>query len=108
MLNYSRGGYLALIEIPIDYENDIERAKAIILEEAEAYHNAHSEYTGKISIQGVDKLDGRIVIVFTIGTNEKKYIEVERAMRQIIKTRFDKEGIIMPVNRICVRERKDG
>lgn len=107
--NFSRGTYLALVDFEIAYEADLPRARALIREEA-ALFMADFEAAAPDAPpmdMGVVEL-GQNGVTLRLGltlTRSTARWEAERAMRQRVKTRFDKEKIEIPYDKLVVFQR---
>lgn len=101
--NYTRGGYIALINMEIAYEADIPKARAIMREEA-ANYIAPADPTGNIVDYGVISLEssGVVLRIGVMVEDHMKHWSVERALRERIKARFTAEGVEIPYNKLVV------
>lgn len=104
MTNYSRADYLALVEMPIAKEEDIERARALMLEEADAF--AKAEQATPPEVIGVTALN-ESGLLLRLGMRQAPGVEhcAQRAAMYLrIKERFISEGIEMPQNKLFAQE----
>jgi small conductance mechanosensitive channel len=105
---------VALVEVGVDYATDIKRALAILESCAkEAAENFESNVLGPPTVQGIVSFEAsdlrlRALIKTVPGTQWG----IERALRVIIKERFESEGITIPFPQLVVRrgesERQEG
>ena len=95
--NMSRGFKRAIVNVPCPYEENQERLVSMIKEEMEiAAHEIDgiNEVPNVMSIVAFDHNAVRLQVSVTCPVGE--HWRIEREIRTRIKSRFDKEGIIMP------------
>ena len=102
LTNYSRTDSLAIVEFPIAYEADAERALALMREEAEAYHAQlgdiaveKPEVVGAVQLSG-----GEMVLRVVQRVKPLEHWTVQRELTQRIAARFVQEGIALPRTRV--------
>ncbi len=102
LTNYSRTDSLAIVEFPIAYEADAERALALMREEAEAYHAElgdiaveKPEVVGAVQLSG-----GEMVLRVVQRVKPLEHWTVQRELTQRIARRFVQEGIALPRTRV--------
>ena len=102
LTNYSRTDSLAIVEFPIAYEADAERALALMREEAEAYHAQlgdiaveKPEVVGAVQLSG-----GEMVLRVVQRVKPLEHWAVQRELTQRIARRFVQEGIALPRTRV--------
>lgn len=102
LTNYSRTDSLAIVELPIAYEADAERALALMREEAEAYHAQlgdiaveKPEVVGAVQLSG-----GEMVLRVVQRVKPLEHWTVQRELTQRIAARFVQEGIALPRTRV--------
>lgn len=97
VVNYSRGGHLAVIDIPISYDTDIEQAGKIMQNAGLDYMAAHDNILEEPHVLGIMKFDdSKMVIRMIIRVAPLTHWETERALRKEIKEAFDKNGVGHP------------
>ncbi len=95
--NYSRSNSLAIVDMGIAYESDIDRASGIMKVTAEAFAQEHHEVVEPPEVLGVMELgDSQVVIRLIARTQPMKHWGVERELRKQIKLEFDRQGIEIP------------
>lgn len=106
LTNYSRTDSLAIVEFPIAYEADAERALALMREEAEAYHAElgdiaveKPEVVGAVQLSG-----GEMVLRVVQRVKPLEHWTVQRELTQRIAARFVQEGIALPRTRVQMAE----
>jgi len=101
--NYSRGFNMAILDIGVAYEEDIVNASKSILATAHEYKQNNScvlkdpVYVGVVNLGNSD-----VVLRTTVKVSAGNKWQVERDLRQNIKTNFDKEGIEIPYPRTVI------
>lgn len=103
MTNYTRGDYLAEINIDVAYEADVERARAVMLEEAKKYATEHDHVTGEPVVTGITAMkESGVTIRLNMQVKQLKHWETERALSIAIKDRFRAEGVEIPYSKVVV------
>ena len=99
--NRSQGWTLAMVDIPIAYDEDIDRVRAIVDavgEDMDSDPAYDSILFGPPSFAGVESVSGEAV---TIRVNAKaapdQQVTASRAIRERVKLAFDKAGVRVPV-----------
>lgn len=107
--NQSRGNALAIIDMPIAFENEVEYAMEIMDRVANEYYEKHLDIVAeKPQVLGVVKVnETNAILRLTVNTYPLKHWLVERDLRMLIKKAFDKENIKMPYNKIVLINNKD-
>lgn len=102
LTNYSRTDSLAIVEFPIAYEADAERALALMREELEAYHAElgdiaveKPEVVGAVQLSG-----GEMVLRVVQRVKPLEHWAVQRELTRRIAARFVQEGIALPRTRV--------
>lgn len=104
VVNCTRGGWLAVVDVPISYEQDARKAMEVLLEAANACADAFPDIViERPSVQGIRSFDessmGLRVVCRAQATQQW---QLERNLRLYIKEAFDKNGIEIPYNRLVV------
>lgn len=99
--NMSRGGYLAVVDMSVSFESDIDRACLVLGEEAARWAGEHpGESADAPRVLGVVSFgESDIVIRTMIQCAAPAHFAVERELRRRFKLRFDAEGIEIPYPR---------
>lgn len=102
LTNYSRTDSLAIVEFPIAYEADAERALALMREEAEAYHAQLGDIAvEKPEVVGAVQLSGGEMVLRAVQrVKPLEHWAVQRELTQRIAARFVQEGIALPRTRV--------
>ncbi len=102
--NYSRGDHLAIIDIPISYEADIEKASALMHAQGLAYMQNHDNILEEPHVLGITELgDSSAVLRMIMRVKPLTHWETERALRQSIKDAFGKNDIEIPYPHLVVK-----
>lgn len=106
VINYSRGGHLAIIDMPISFDTDIELAGKIMHESGLDYMAAHDNILEEPRILGIIEFgDSEMVLRMIMRVAPLTHWETERALRKAIKEAFDKNGLAFPYpHRIVVNK----
>lgn len=97
VINYSRGGHLAVIDIPVSLETDIEKAEATMRDVGLDYMTAHDNILEEPRVLGIIEFaESRMVIRMVIRVKALTHWETERDLRKAIKESFDKNGVVVP------------
>jgi small-conductance mechanosensitive channel len=99
--NRSQGWTMAVVDIPIAYNEDLDRVREIVdavaldMDEDPNYDDL---LLGRPSFAGVESVSGEAVIIrITAKAAPEKQIDVARTIRERMKTALDRAGIVVPV-----------
>jgi small-conductance mechanosensitive channel len=99
--NRSQGWTLAIVDIPIAYNEDIERVRSIVdkvavdMDEDPDYDDL---LLGKPTFAGIESVSGEAVVIrITAKAAPEKQVNVARTIRERMKLAFDRAGIVVPV-----------
>ena len=107
IINYSMHSSLAVIDVDVSYETDIDKVEKTLTELSEKIYNKIPKATGKMEFLGIDDLsDSSVVYRVTLETLPMAHIEVERVLRKEIKKAFDENNIKIPYTQIEVHNGK--
>ena len=106
VVNYSGEYNMAIVDVPVPYEEDTERVTAIIKEVAEDYSEKHHDLCiGKPSVASINAFDENSVRISVYQkARGRNHYQIQRDPRLAIKKRFDEEGISIPYNQIVVHQ----
>ena len=104
VINYSGEFNMAIIEVPVAYEEDTDRVFAVLKDVADRYYEENKEICyEEPSVLGINSFDesslGFSIIMKAVKRNHYK---IQRDLRVLIKKRFDEEGISIPFSQIVV------
>lgn len=99
--NRSQGWTLAIVDIPIAYDENIDRVREIVdavatdMDEDPSYDDL---LLGRPSFAGVESMSGDAVVIrITAKAAPEQQIAVARTIRERMKLAFDRAGIVVPV-----------
>jgi small conductance mechanosensitive channel len=98
VVNYSKGWSRVVLDIDIDYKEDVDRAMRVMLETAKQVREERpSDIIEEPTMLGVDKLGATSVTLRLLAkTATGKQPDVGRELRRRVKLAFDQEGINTP------------
>ena len=104
--NYSRGDHLAVVDIDVSYETDIEKVSAILLDTGLEYMKNHDNILEEPHVLGVEKLgDSNMTLRMIVRVKPLTHWETERALRRGIREALDSADIRQPYpRRVVVNE----
>jgi small-conductance mechanosensitive channel len=99
--NHSQGWSTAIVDVAVDYHEDIPRVQSVIREVADAMAE-DDDWVEKIVddpvVAGVESVTGNAVTIrVVIKTKVNEHLGVQRELRERIKAAFDRESIRVPV-----------
>lgn len=102
--NYNRGGIMAMVEIGISYEENIDRAIDVLKKmSAQFAVDWQEDLLEGPDVLGVVRFgESDVVIRIVAKTKPMRQWEIERQLRKSIKEVFDREGIEIPYPRRVV------
>ncbi|MCR4855988.1 MAG: mechanosensitive ion channel family protein [Erysipelotrichaceae bacterium] len=108
VINYSGDFNMAIVEIPVPYDCDLDRIFSILNEEALAYYENNRDICfDKPSVLGINSFDdSSMAFSILMKAVKRNHFKIQRDLRVAIKKRFDKEGISIPFPQIDVHEVK--
>jgi len=103
VINYSKANNLAVLDIGVAYEEDIQRAADSILATVKAYKETHDNVVGEPQYAGVISLgESDITLRVVVDVKPITQFQTQRDLLQLIKENFDKEDIEIPYPRRVV------
>jgi len=103
VVNYNLSDSLALIDIDISYESDIEKVEKVLTNLCERLSNELPHLKGKVELLGINSLEpSSIRYRMTVVTESMKHYVVQRQMRKEIKLELDKHKIVIPYNQVVI------
>ena len=95
--NYSRSNHLAMVDMGIAYETDIEKAIRVMTDVAGAYAAENDDIVAPPEVIGVMSFDASSITIRAIlWTTPMAFWGVEREMRKRYKAAFEEHGIEIP------------
>jgi moderate conductance mechanosensitive channel len=110
--NMTRGWSRAVLDLGVAYEEDVDRALAVVRDEAAQFSadkTWSSQLDGPVEVPGVEELgDSAVVIRTLIRTQPGSQWNAAREFRRRIKVRFTREGIEIPFPQRKVHVKLEG
>jgi small-conductance mechanosensitive channel len=95
--NYSKTNSLAVVDVSVAYEEDLERVFAVLKEVGLQAKEDLDTIVGEPQVLGVQTFGAHDVVVrMTVDCKPMENFPVARELRKRIKARFDQEGIEIP------------
>lgn len=103
--NFTRGNALAIVDVSIAYEADIEKAMDVLNILSKSYGEENGDIVETPQVLGVTQLgDSGITLRMVVKTQPMKHWSVERELRLLVKQALDKNGIEIAYPRMVVIE----
>jgi len=103
VLNHSIDFSLAIIEVSIDYNENIDKVEKIL---NNLFLNLNKEIQGikkDIQLLGIEELgNSAIIFKITVETEPLKNYEIQRTLRKEIKQELDRHNIKIPYNQLVI------
>jgi small conductance mechanosensitive channel len=98
VVNYSKGWSRVVLDVDIDYKEDVDRAMRVMLETAKRMKEDNgADIIEEPAMLGVDKLGAAgITLRLVAKTGPNKQADIGRELRRRLKLAFDQEGIKTP------------
>jgi small conductance mechanosensitive channel len=104
--NFSLNNSLAIVDVGIAYEEDIEKAEIVIQELLEKLPEQYEELVKAPEVLGVQSLGpSEIVLRIVAETLPMKHLTIARMIRKEVKLRLDENGIEIPFPRLVMYTR---
>lgn len=95
--NHSQGWSRAIVDVPVDYSEDVVQVRALLKETADAMRDDprwSSAFLDEPEVWGIETLSGEQIVVRVVAkTTAEERMNVTRELRQRIKAAFDEKGI---------------
>jgi len=103
VVNYNLSDSLALIDIDVAYDSDIEKVEKVLTNLCEKLSNELPHLKGKVELLGINSLEpSSIRYRMTVVTESMKHHTVQRQMRKEVKLELDKHKIVIPYNQVVI------
>jgi small-conductance mechanosensitive channel len=98
VVNYSKGWSRVVLDVEIDYKEDVDRAMRVMLETAKRVRGeSPADIIEEPAMLGVDKLGATSITLRLLAkTATNRHNDVGRELRRRVKLAFDQEGIKTP------------
>jgi moderate conductance mechanosensitive channel len=106
--NFSLNNSVAVVDVSIAYEGDIEKAENVIRELLEELPAKYEDMVAAPQLLGIQNLaQSEIVMRITCETKPMRHWFIARALRKEIKLRLDEHGIEIPFPRLVLYNRQE-
>lgn len=106
--NHTTGTMRAMVDVDVDYGEDLERVEQVLVQLGEELGQRFSEIKeGPLVLGVVDLADSGITVRMVAYTEPMQQWKIEREMRKAIKERFDQENIEIPFPRRVIYQRQE-
>ena len=103
VINYNLSDSLALVDIDIAYESDLEKVENVLTKLCERLSNELPYLKGKVELLGVNSLEPSSVRYrITVITESMMHHVVRRMILKEVKLELDKNGIAIPYNQLVI------
>lgn len=103
VINHSRDFSLAIIDLSINYDENIEKVEKVLNKLFEKLNKEISDLKGEIKILGVEDLSSSSVVLrITAETKPLKHFEIQRLLKKEIKEELDRNNIEIPYDQLVV------
>lgn len=107
VINYSQSSSLALVDISISYESDIDKAIEVLNKMCEKLSKENKSITSDLQVLGVQNLGNSSVDIRIVGeTKPTENFGVEREIKKQAKMILDKNKISIPYPQMVVHDGK--
>ncbi|ALF09095.1 mechanosensitive ion channel family protein [Parageobacillus thermoglucosidasius] len=105
--NYSLNNSVAVVDVSIAYEEDIEKAEEAICELLPQLPEKYEDMVAPPELLGVQNLaSSEVVLRIVCETKPMRHVSVARAIRKEVKMHLDKKGIEIPFPRLVMYNRQ--
>lgn len=106
--NYSLNNSIAVVDVNIAYEEDIEKVEEAILELLPQLPAKYEDMVAPPELLGVQNLtNSEVVMRITCETKPMRHVSVARAIRKEVKMHLDEKGIKIPYPRFVLHDRNE-
>jgi small conductance mechanosensitive channel len=112
--NHSQGWSRAIVDVPVDYDEDIAQVRSLLKQTAEAMRGEDRWAAAMLDepeVWGIETLSGEQVVIRVVAkTTAEERMNVMRELRQRIKDAFDAAGIAVarPQRKVWLAHQRNG
>lgn len=107
VINYSCSYSMAIVDVSVSYEDNVEKVEKVLKELAKELSNSLTKLKGPVEVLGIESLsDSAVIFRLTAKTSSLEHFRIQREIRKEIKLRLDKENIKIPYPQIEVHNGK--
>lgn len=103
VVNYSINNSLAIVDVSISYDTDLNKAEKVLSKLCERLSIELSDLQGEVQLVGVESLsDYAIIYRITCLTESMKHFDIQRKILKEVKMELDKNNIKIPFPQLVV------
>lgn len=103
VVNYNLASSLALVDIDVAYEEDVEKVEKVLTDLCTQLTKELPHLKGEVELLGINSLESSSVrFRMTVLTSSMKHFEVQRKMLKAVKMELDKNNIVIPYNQVVI------
>ncbi len=103
VINYSMNPTLAIVDIPIRYESNLEQVEEVLQKTIQKLQDTYQNLKGKIEIWGVDSLDESSILYKVAAPTKAEYqFQMQRQLKKDLKEGLEQEGFTIPYPQVEV------
>lgn len=107
VINYSIAYSMAIVDVSVSYESDLDKVEKILKELSEELSNTLPNLKGQVEVLGLESLSSSSIEYRMVAkTSSMNHFTVQRLMRKAIKDRLEKSKIKIPYQQIEVHDGK--
>ena len=107
VINYNLHDSLAIVDVSVAYDSDLEKVEKVLQDLAEELPNKMKDLTGEVSVLGIDNLEeSAIVYRMTALVKPMQQYAAQRFLRKEIVDALNKAKIKIPFKQIEVHNAK--
>lgn len=104
VINHSLANSLAIVDLPISYEENLEKLEKILNTACERLSNELNYLKGKVEVLGINSYDtANLLYRITVETEAGKHFEIQRIIRKEIYEELKKNDIHIPYSKMVVK-----
>lgn len=103
VINHSLGMSLAIIDIPVSYDEDQKKIEKILTDLCVKLTDELLNINGKVNLLGINSFEeSAIVYRITVETKPMKHFEIQREILKQVKMEFDKRKLEIPYKQVVI------
>jgi len=104
VINHSMANSLAIVDVPISYEDDLEKVEEVLSNVCAKLSKELDNLKGEIELLGINSYDNSsLAYRVTVETVAGKHFEIQRKLRKVLYEELKKNNIYIPYNQLVVR-----
>lgn len=103
VINYNLSNSLAIVDINVAYESDIEKVEQVLVSLCDRLTKELPYLQGNVELLGIDSLESSSIrFRLTVLTEAMKQFEIQRKILKEVKLELDKNKIVIPYNQMVI------